>query len=86
VLVVDLGIVNNAADSDSTVYAGAALIGLRRQHWRRRQQLQAKGTKSSRRRLRARRRKERRFARNTNHVISKRNPSTVRPSRPIQAR
>jgi IS605 OrfB family transposase len=72
VLGVDLGIVNIAADSDGTLYAGAALIGLRRRHRRLRQRLQAKGTKSSRRRLKACRRKERRFARNTNHVISKR--------------
>lgn len=69
---VDLGIVNIAADSDGTTYAGAHLNGLRRRHHRLRRQLQAKGTKGSRRLLRRRRRKEGRHARHVNHTISKR--------------
>jgi IS605 OrfB family transposase len=72
VLGVDLGVVNIAADSDGTLYSGAQLRGLRIRHRRLRTRLQAKGTKSARRLLRKRSRRERRFARDTNHVISKR--------------
>jgi IS605 OrfB family transposase len=68
VLGVDLGIVNVATDSDGVVYSGAHLCGLRHRHRR----LQATGTRSARRLLKLRRRREARFARNTNHVISKR--------------
>lgn len=69
---VDLGIVLLAADSDGITHSGAALNGLRVRHERLRRRLQAKGTKGSRRLLRRRRRKQARFQRDTNHVISKR--------------
>jgi len=69
---VDLGIVNIATDSDGTVHSGAKVTGLRRRHRKLRQRLQAKGTKSARRLLAKRRRKEARFARDINHQISKR--------------
>jgi IS605 OrfB family transposase len=72
VLGVDLGIVNIATDSDGTVYSGAHLCGLRHRHRRLRKRLQARGTRSARRLLKLRRRREARFARDTNHVISKR--------------
>jgi IS605 OrfB family transposase len=68
----DLGIVNICVDSDGTVHRGAVVNGLRARHRRLRQRLQAKGTKSARRLLRHRRRTERRFGQDTNHVISKR--------------
>jgi IS605 OrfB family transposase len=71
VLGVDLGIVNIATDSDGTLYSGTDLLGMRIRHRRLRKRLQAKGTKAARRLLKQRRRKERRFATNTNHVISK---------------
>jgi IS605 OrfB family transposase len=71
VIGVDLGIVNIASDSDGRVYAGAHLNGLRHRHWRLRGKLQAKGTKSAKRLLKKRRRKESRFARDMNHRISK---------------
>lgn len=71
VLGVDLGVVNIATDSDGTVYSGAQLNGLRARHERLRKKLQAKGTKSAKRLLRKRRHKEGRFARHTNHYISK---------------
>jgi IS605 OrfB family transposase len=48
------------------------LRGLRHRHRRLRRRLQAKGTRSARRLLKVRRRREARFARNTNHAISKR--------------
>lgn len=68
---VDLGIVNIASDSDGDVYSGAALNGIRHRHARLRAKLQSKGTKSAKRLLKKRRRKESRFARDVNHCISK---------------
>ena len=67
----DLGIVNVATDSDGNQYSGAAILGLRRRHRRTRTRLQGKGTRSAKRLLKRRRRKESRFQRHTNHVISK---------------
>jgi IS605 OrfB family transposase len=69
---VDLGLVNLAVDSDGTVYSGAQVRALRRRHARLRTKLQAKGTRGAKRRLRARRRKESRFATHVNHTLSKR--------------
>ena len=69
---VDLGIANIAADSDGETYSGAQINNLRRRHSKLRAKLQQKGTKSAKRLLKARRRKERRFAQDVNHVISKR--------------
>lgn len=71
VLGVDLGIVNIAVDSDGMVHSGAQVNSLRRRHDRLRKRLQQKGTKSAKRLLRKRRRRETRFARHTNHCISK---------------
>jgi IS605 OrfB family transposase len=69
---VDLGIVNIATDSDGEVHAGGQVNGLRKRHARLRARLQRKGTKSAKRLLRKCKRKERRFAQDVNHVISKR--------------
>lgn len=74
---VDLGIARLATDGDGTTYGGAQVNGLRRRHRHLRQRLQAKGTKASRRLLRHRRRKERRFATHINHTISKRIVATA---------
>lgn len=68
---VDLGIKNIATDSDGAVYSSGHLNGLRHRHAKLRQRLQKKGTRSSRRLLRKRRRKETRFANDVNHCISK---------------
>ena len=68
---VDLGIKNVAVDSDGESYSSSHLKGLRRRYYRVRTQLQAKGTKSAKRLLKKRRRKERRMGRNVNHRISK---------------
>ena len=68
---VDLGLKNLAADSDGGVYTGAHLANLRNRHARLRAKLQSKGTKSAKRLLRRRRRKEGRFSRDLNHRISK---------------
>jgi IS605 OrfB family transposase len=68
---VDLGLRNIAADSDGDTFCGAHNANLRRRHARLRRKLQRKGTKSAKRLLRARRRKEARFASDLNHKISK---------------
>lgn len=68
---VDLGQRNIAADSDGETFCGAHNASLRRRHARLRRKLQKKGTKSAKRLLRRRRRKEARFATNLNHRISK---------------
>lgn len=71
VLGVDLGIVTIAATSDGQTYAGNQINNVRHRHRRLRKKLQAKQTKSAKRRLRKLSGKEARFARHTNHVISK---------------
>lgn len=71
VLGVDLGVANIAYDSGGEQYSGGHLRNLRRRHTRLRKRLQSKGTKSARRLLKKRRRKESRFAHDVNHCISK---------------
>lgn len=68
---VDLGIKNIATDSDGHAYSGAKVTALRKRHNRLRAKLQAKQTRSSRKLLAKRRRKESRFAKDVNHVIAK---------------
>ena len=72
ILGVDLGIVNIAADSDGDIYSGGQVNGLRKRHAKLRARLQRKGTKAARRLLKRRSGKEKRFARDVNHRISKR--------------
>lgn len=71
VLGVDLGIINILADSDGETHTGRQVNGRRKHHVRLRAKLQKKGTRSAKRLLKKRRRKEQRFARQANHVISK---------------
>jgi putative transposase len=71
VLGVDLGIVTIAATSDGESYAGNQVNNVRHRHRRLRKKLQAKQTKSAKRRLKKLSGKEARFAKHTNHVISK---------------
>ncbi|WP_147371740.1 RNA-guided endonuclease InsQ/TnpB family protein, partial [Calidithermus roseus] len=68
---VDLGIVNIATDSDGEAYSGKHLNSVRHRHRRLRKKLQKKGTPSAKRRLRRLSGKERRFANDVNHRISK---------------
>jgi IS605 OrfB family transposase len=68
---IDLGIINIAADSDGEVYSGGQVNSLRKRHTKLRAKLQSKGTKAAKRLLKKRSRKERRFATNVNHTISK---------------
>lgn len=68
---VDLGIKNIAVDSDGESFSGDKVNGLRKRHAKLRAKLQKKGTKSAKRLLRKRSKKERRFAADVNHYISK---------------
>jgi IS605 OrfB family transposase len=69
---VDLGIVNLAVDSDGTTYSGEAVEQKRRTYAHRRRNLQRKGTRAARRKLRALRRRQSRYQTDINHCISKR--------------
>ena len=68
---VDRGIYNIATTSDGKKYSGKRLMGIRRKHLHNRQTLQAKGTRSAKRRLKRMKGKEKRFSKQENHVISK---------------
>ena len=69
---IDLGIVNLAVDSDGVVYSGEAVERYRRIHAHRRRNLQRKGTRAAKRKLKMLRRKQARYQSDTNHVIAKR--------------
>ena len=69
---VDLGIVNIATTSDGAVMAGRGLNRHRKRQQDLRAKLQAKGTKSAKRLLKKRRRRESRHITDVNHCISKR--------------
>jgi putative transposase len=64
-------VANIAFDSDGNNYSGSHLNKARHRHHALRGKLQKKGTKSAKRLLKKRRRKEQRFATNVNHTISK---------------
>ncbi|MFJ4514597.1 RNA-guided endonuclease InsQ/TnpB family protein [Streptomyces sp. NPDC088816] len=68
---VDLGIVNIATTSDGEIMAGRELNRTRVRERKLRAKLQKKGTPSAKRRLKKRRRKEARRARDINHKIAK---------------
>jgi IS605 OrfB family transposase len=69
---VDLGVRNIATDSDGQTWSGNKVNGMRKRHAKLRAKLQSLGTKSAKRLFKKRSRKESRFARDMNHVISKR--------------
>lgn len=68
---VDLGIVNLATDSEGESFSGAEVKAVRERYHKRRQTLQKVGTRSAKRRLKHMSGREKRFQKNTNHVISK---------------
>jgi len=68
---VDLGVTNLAVDSDGEVHKASHINNVRHRHRRLRAKLQAKGTRSAKRKLKRLSGKERRFAKDTNHCISK---------------
>jgi putative transposase len=67
----DLGIVNLATDSDGETFSGEQVDRTRERYAELRCNLQRTGTKSAKRHLKKLSRKERRFHRDVNHVISK---------------
>jgi len=71
VLGVDLGMVNLATDSDGDIWSSEAVERTRQRYQRRRDRLQAVGTKSAKRRLKQISGKQRRFQSNENHRIAK---------------
>ncbi len=75
---VDLGIVNIAADSDGKTYSGEAIERTRRRYEGRRAALQSVKTKSAKRHLKRMSGRQRRFQKDTNHVISKRLVATAK--------
>ncbi|MFI6486555.1 transposase [Streptomyces sp. NPDC050564] len=68
---IDLGIVNIATTSDGEIMAGRELNRVRLRERKLRTKLQQKNTPSAKRRLKKRRRKEARRARDINHKIAK---------------
>lgn len=68
---VDLGINQLAATSDGAMYAGEPVVHRRKQYLCMRSELQRKRTKSAKRRLKRRSRKESRWMRDLNHTIAK---------------
>lgn len=70
-LAFDSGIVNIATTSDGDNWSGGAVTLRRKKNRALRAKLQAKGTRSAKRLLKKRSKKETRFIRDTNHVISK---------------
>jgi IS605 OrfB family transposase len=67
---VDLGIVNIATTSDGVVFSGKAIEDKRKKYSLHRQRLQIRNTKSSRRKIRKTGKREARFRKDVNHVIS----------------
>lgn len=70
-LAFDSGIVNIATTSDGDNWSGGAVTLRRKKNRLLRTKLQAKGTRSAKRLLKKRSKKETRFVRDVNHVISK---------------
>jgi IS605 OrfB family transposase len=68
---VDLGIVNLAADSDGETFGGTAVERNRRIHAHRRRNLQRRGTRAARRKLRRIAGHQARYQAHTNHRLSK---------------
>jgi len=71
VLGVDLGVVNIAVDSDGDVHSASHINNVRFRHRRLRAKLQRKGSRRAKRKLKQLSGKEQRFAKDTNHRISK---------------
>lgn len=68
---VDLGIVNLATDSDGKTYTGDQVENTRRRNQRSRKTFQKRQSKGAKKRLKAIGKREARFRRHENHVISK---------------
>lgn len=71
VIGIDLGVKNIAVTSQGDVFSGEHIEKKRKQYHSHRQRLQKRGTRSARRRIKTSGRKESRFRKDVNHVISK---------------
>lgn len=71
VLGIDLGIINLAVSSEGKFYSGKEIDDYQRKMSHRRKNLQKKGTKSAKRKLKKLSGKQQRYQKNTNHVVSK---------------
>jgi putative transposase len=71
VIGLDLGVNNIAVDSDGDIHRGNHITNVRIRYVRLRAKLQSKGTKSAKRLLRKRNKRESRFSKDLNHCISK---------------
>lgn len=71
VLGIDRGIVNVAVCSNNTFFNSSQVKNVRSKYARLRQELQSKGTRSAKRKLRRMAGRERRFVTDTNHCIAK---------------
>ena len=68
---VDLGVVNIAYDSDGSVFVGDAVELVRRRYAHKRKNLQRKGTRAAKRKLRKIAGREAKFRKDVNHQISR---------------
>jgi putative transposase len=68
---VDLGVVNLAVDSDGEAFSGSNIENQRRRFSHRRRNLQRKGTRAARRKLRCISGRQARYQKDVNHCISK---------------
>src|SRR5205814_3956387 len=75
---IDLGMANIATDSDGKTHSGADVEKVRKKHNLQRRRLSRKGTKGAHRKMRRLGRKEARFRRPQNQVISKEIVQTAR--------
>lgn len=78
---VDFGIAQIATDSEGRTYSGSHIKSVRHRHRRLRTRLQRKGTKSAKRKLKKLSGKERRFAKDANHVVAKSIVATAKRNR-----
>ena len=78
VLGVDFGIVNIASDSNGTGYSGKDVEARRRIYSNRRRNLQRKGTRAAKRKLRTLKGRQARYQKDVNHTISKRLVATAK--------
>ena len=71
ILGIDLGIVNIAVDSEGEHYSGKQIEVYRKKFYNRRKNLQRKGSRSAKKKLKKISAKQSRFQKDTNHCISK---------------
>ena len=68
---IDRGLYHQAVTSDGQFFSSSKIRGVQRRYLYNRRQLQQKGTRSAKRRLRAMSGREKRFMKDTNHCVSK---------------